>query len=257
MSRTITFNFSHHFDGVIWNTKASDGILVIESRNSQTKQVSFAALDIQKNKFLWKGLKLEEPWWVNLAGIAQGMIFFTLYTDTNNPDKKAILVHRASDGDLVWWNNDFSLSEIFENGLAGVSDKYGRREIVLDIRTGKPMNRADLKILHDKTVVRPQQFVSDHTYFETVKTFFTQNFNLLPTTALEYLEHDSLIFISCYFQEIELANYLFILSTDGNLLLKERLDEHLKGIGLDTFFILSGYILFVKDKTELVSYKIV
>jgi len=40
------------------------------------------------------------------------------------------------------------------------------------------------------------------------------------------------------------------------LLLKEKLDEHLKGIGLDTFFVLSGYVFFVKNKVELVCYKI-
>jgi hypothetical protein len=75
--------------------------------------------------------------------------------------------------------------------------------------------------------------------------------------ALEYLEHDSIIFISFYVQENELANYLFMLSADGNLLVKEKLDEQLKGIGLGTFFILSGCVFFVKNKAELVSYKIV
>ena len=104
--------------------------------------------------------------------------------------------------------------------------------------------------------LRPNQFFEGHSYFETVKTFFGQKFNLLPITALEYLEYDSLIFVSCYLQENDLTNYLFIISTDGNLLLKEKLDEHLKGIGLDTFFVISGYVFFVKNKVELVCYKI-
>ena len=104
--------------------------------------------------------------------------------------------------------------------------------------------------------LRPNQFFEGHSYFETVKTFFNQKFNLLPITALEYLEYDSLIFVSCYLQENDLTNYLFIISADGNLLLKEKLDEHLKGIGLDTFFVLSGYVFFVKNKVELVCYKI-
>src|SRR5690606_34119996 len=183
-------------------------------------------------------------------------VFFTLYTDTSNPDKKAIIAHRLTDGELIWWNNDFSLTDILDQELVGVSEKYGRQEIILDIQTGKPLNSASFKSSQKDKVIRPQQYLEGHSYFETIKTFFNQKFNLLPTTALEYLEHGQLIFISCYFQEIELANYLFILSSDGNLLLKEKLDEHPKGIGLDTFFILSGNVFFVKNKTDLVSYKI-
>lgn len=252
----ITFNFSHVFNGVVWNIKASDNILVVETRNSDSKLVAFSAFDIQSNKFLWKDLKLEEPWWISLAGLAPDRVLFTLYTDTNNPDKKAIFAHRLRDGEIMWWNNDFSLTDIFDQAVAGISEKYGRQEILLDIQTGEPLNSAPVKTSQKDMVIRPQQFLEGHTYFETVKTFFNQKFNLLPTSALEYLEHGPLIFISCYFQEIELANYLFILSSDGNLLLKEKLDEHPKGIGLDTFFILSGNVFFVKNKTDLVSYKI-
>ena len=253
---TITFNFSHVFNGVVWNIKAFDEILVVETRNSELKQASFSAFDIQTNEFLWRNLKLEESWWISLAGVARDRVFFTLYTDTSNPDKKAIIAHRLTDGELIWWNNDFSLTDILDQELVGVSEKYGRQEIILDIQTGKPLNSASFKSSQKDKVIRPQQYLEGHSYFETIKTFFNQKFNLLPTTALEYLEHGQLIFISCYFQEIELANYLFILSSDGNLLLKEKLDEHPKGIGLDTFFILSGNVFFVKNKTDLVSYKI-
>jgi limonene-1,2-epoxide hydrolase len=79
----------------------------------------------------------------------------------------------------------------------------------------------------------------------------------LPVIALEYLEHDSTIFVSFYIQDGELANYLILISADGKLLLNEKLDEHLKGIGMGTFFVLSGCVFFVKNKVELVSYRIV
>jgi len=85
----------------------------------------------------------------------------------------------------------------------------------------------------------------------------SRRFNLLPVIALEYLEHDSIIFISFYIEEGELANYLLIISAGGEVLMKEKLDEHLKGIGIDTFFLLSGCVIFVKNKVELFSYKIV
>jgi len=257
LSRTIVFNFSHVFDGVVWNTLSSpeNDVILLEIRNSEKKKVEFAALDIQNQKFLWRDKMLEEPWWINLSAVAENIVFFTLYTDTSNPDKKGLLAYDLFTLQLLWWNNDFSLISVFKSCILGVSAKFGHRQVSLDL-AGKEITSSEHGEKIDNKVIRPSQYLADHQYFTTVKTFLDQKFNLSPITALEYLEYQSLIFISCYFQEDELANYLFIISEDGTLLLKEKLDDHLKGIGLDTFFILSGCVFFVKNKVELVSYKI-
>ena len=258
MLRSLAFNFSHVFDGVVWNIKASseNKILVLEIRNNTRKEVRFAAFDYGQQKFLWKEKLMDEPWWINLSAVSEEIILFTVYVDTNNPDKKATMAYNLRDCTLIWWNNDFSISSVSRTELIGTSEKFGRREVVLNIHTGKPLELSGDKHQIAEDVLRPQQYVEGHAYFETVKTFFSQKFNLLPVTALEYLEYDTIIFVSCYIQENDLANYLFIISPDGNLLLKEKLDEQLKGIGLDTFFVLSGCVFFVRNKAELVSYKI-
>ncbi|HEX6225221.1 MAG TPA: DUF4905 domain-containing protein, partial [Chryseolinea sp.] len=241
MLRSIAFNFSKVFDGVIWATKVSteNEIIVFEIRNSVRKEVRFSALELKTQEFLWQDKLMEEPWWINLAAVSSKIVLFTLYTDTQNPDKKAAIACNLLNADLVWWQNDFSISSVSNNFVIGFSEKYGRREVVLDLNTGKTLQTPAFNSEIAEGSVRPQQFFEGHSYFDTVKTFFSQKFNLLPITALEYLEYDSLIFVSCYLQENDLTNYLFILSADGNLLLKEKMDEDLKGIGLDTFFILS------------------
>jgi hypothetical protein len=63
--------------------------------------------------------------------------------------------------------------------------------------------------------------------------------------------------VSVFVNEAGLANYLYGLSASGEILIKEKLGESLKGVGLDTFFIFSGHLIFVKSKNELISYKIV
>ena len=258
MLRSIAFNFSHVFEGVIWNTKVSDQnqIIVLEVRDTNKKEVRFSALNYSSDEFLWKDRMMDEPWWISLSGIAGDIMLLTLYTNKNNPDNKAVVAYNVQDGELVWWNNDFSVQTLGKNSVIGFSEKFGKREQILDVLTGNTIEVKDLNFENPEIVLRPQHYPADHPYFDTVKTFLNQKFNLLPIAALEYLEHDSLIFISCYLQENDMANYLFIMSADGNLLLKEKLDDHLKGIGLDTFFVLSGCVFFVRNKVELVSYKI-
>jgi hypothetical protein len=259
LARSVQFNFSHVFEGVIWNTLASPGtaVLLVEIRNSERKRVTFSALECNSGKFIWRDKSFEEPWWISLGAVSDGVVIFTMYLETNNPDKKGVFGYHIQDEKMLWWHNDFSLVAVSNKTVEGISSKYGFKEVTLDLITGQETSDPKHEPKNPDPVIRPHQYLPDHRYFDTVKTFLEQKFNLSPVMALEYLEHDSIIFISFYVQENELANYLFMLSADGNLLVKEKLDEQLKGIGLGTFFILSGCVFFVKNKAELVSYKIV
>ncbi|MBA4058259.1 MAG: hypothetical protein C0490_26315, partial [Marivirga sp.] len=198
----------------------------------------------------------DEPWWISLGASSGDILLFTIYLETNNPDKKGVFAYHIEDRKVVWWNNDFSLTALANGQVFGVTSKYGTRSVVLDMLSGReiaPRDTGEMK----EVVIRPHQYLDDNEYFATVKTFLSRKFNLTPVIALEYMEYDSIIFISFYIQDGELANYLLIVSADGEELMKEKLDEHLKGIGMDTFFVLSGCVFFVKNKVELFSYKIV
>jgi hypothetical protein len=259
LTRSIEFNFSHLFDGAIWKTLVATKhhALILEVRNSDKKRATFSAVNYLTQKFWWKDKLFDEPWWIDLTGVFDDVVFFAIYTDTANPDKKSILACDLFEGKLIWWNNDFSPISISDGQVWGVSSKFGTRNVALSVVTGEEVQRSNSLATFADDVIRPQQYLAEHPYFDTVKTFLNQKFNLIPITALEYLEHGSLIFVSCYIQEHGLTNYFFIISDSGQLLLKEKLDEHTKGIGLDTFFIFSGCVFFVKNKVELVSYKMI
>ena len=259
MARSVQFNFSYVFEGVIWNMLVSPGhgTLVLEVRDKERKRVTFSALDSRGGKFIWRDKSFDESWWINLGAVSDNVIVFTVYMETNNPDKKGVFAYHIFEDRMLWWNNDFSIVSVSNAVVEDVSSKYGFRQATLDIMTGQEVSGKQVEQSAHAPVTRPHQYLAEHSYFGTVKTFLEQKFNLSPLISLEYLEHDSLVFISFYVQENELANYLIIISADGSLLVKEKLDEQLKGIGLGTFFILSSCVIFVKNKGELVSYKIV
>lgn len=258
MTRRIEFNFSHVFEGKVWNTLASvkNNLLLVEVRNNDKKKVTFSAVEKERGEFLWRDVEFDEPWWISMAATSGDIILFTIYLETNNPDKKAIFAYHIFDRKVLWWNNDFSLISVSATHATGLATKYGMRTVTLDLTTGNEVDEATTPE-NDDEVIRPQQYLDDNAYFATVKTFLSRKFNLLPVIALEYLEYDSNIFISFYIQEPGLANYLFVLSAEGEVLLEQKLGDQLHGIGLDTFFVLSGCVVFVKDKVELFSYKFV
>ncbi|MEJ7644098.1 MAG: DUF4905 domain-containing protein [Chryseolinea sp.] len=235
----------------------SHHILLIECRNMAKKKVSFSALNALTGTFFWKDVVFDEPWWISLNAAAGGMALFTVYVGTDNPDKKGIFAYDVFEKKITWWNNDFSLIAVNDEFVKGVASKYGHREVMLALPSGLPVPDTTSFVLMPDPVVRPSQYAEGHEHFNTLKNFLATKFNLPVVAALEYIEHESAIFISLYVAEPELTNYLMILSSAGIVLREEKLDEHLKGIGLDTFFLYAGCVFFVKNKRELFSYKIV
>jgi hypothetical protein len=255
------FSFSEIVPGTIWNTLADTEHkrLFVEIRNSESKCVMFSALDLETSQWLWKEKKFEEPWWISLGGVSSNILLLTIYTDTNNPDKKSVLAFEVTQERTSWWRNDFSITTIAGNTVVGTESKLGHKEVVLDIITGKELNR-DSIVLPDRQnfpVIRPFQYQEGSAHFNTVKSFLERKCEISAVFSVEYCEHQTLILISAFSGTQDLANYLIVFNSKGEIVLKETLGEHLKGIASDTFFIFSGFLIFVKNKHELVSYKLV
>jgi len=259
LKRRIEVNFSHQFAGTIWNSalSSSNATLLLEIRDGHERKTSFSALDLISGKLIWDGVVFEERWWVGLDGAQGEVALFSVFTDTTNPDRKSLIAYHIAEQKILWWRNDFSLSALGLNCALGISAQYGHREIALDLMSGKETQY--LPQPPEATIIaRPVQYVDGHPYFFTVQTFLQARFNFQAVVSLEYLEESSLIFISCYARgEQGLTNDLLVLSADGEMVMRENLGEQLKGIGQDTFFIYGGSVIFVKNRGELFSYKIV
>jgi hypothetical protein len=252
--------FSHVLDGILWNTVvlADENVLLLEVRDNVRKRVTFSALHYGDDRFLWHNKVLEEPWWVALADAAEGKVLFTLYIDTNNPDRKGMLAYTLNDLQLQWWHNDFTLTKRAGESLYGFSSGLGSKPLVLGLHSGKEILPASVPtpsgLPAAESVLRPQQYGDGTEYFGMVAKFLRETLNLSAILSLEYLEYSGKIFIAYYTQEQSLVSHLAVWTDAGELLLQEKTGEHLKGIGQDTFFILSGCLFFVKNKHELISY---
>src|SRR5690606_34755477 len=95
LANTFEFELSQTFQGVIWNTLASGNShrLFLEVRNPDKRTVSFSALNLRNNQWLWKDIIFDEPWWVSLRAAEGDMLLLTVYTDAANPDKKSLVAY--------------------------------------------------------------------------------------------------------------------------------------------------------------------
>lgn len=261
LSETIQLSFSGKVNGVIWKTLADHlhQRLYLEIRDTDRKQVSFSAVDLVSATWLWKDVTFEEPWWISLQAIAGNVLLLTIYTDTNKPDKKSALAVDVNTRQVLWWKNNFTITSVAGGRVWGVDTKMGAREEILDLADGKTLQQKPAVLPDEQNllITRPFQYREGTAHFDSVRAFLNRKCDISPIISIEYCEYHSLILISAFTGQNDLANYLFVFNSSGELMLKEILGEHLNGIALDTFFVFSGYLIFVKNKCELVSYKLV
>jgi hypothetical protein len=260
LANRLELRISKPFHGTIWNLLADGGSerLFVEVRDPGTKTVSFSALNLRNNQWLWKDVVFDERWWISMRAVAGDILLLTLYADENNPDKKALIAYDVESQQVVWWQNGFSVTNVSNRAVKGIDARFPEKESILDIVSGKPMSEVDfhLEDLQNFPVIRPFQYREGTGYFDTVRDFLSSRWGISPVAMIEYLEFESLIIASVFLREKGLANYLYVLSTDGELLKKELLGENLQGIAVDTFCIYARQLIFVRNKNELISFNI-
>lgn len=221
--KLFTSTCSQLFKSAIWNVVPVPGktILIIETRDEATRKVFFSAFDYQQNRFLWQDIALSETWWVTLCGVHLGVVILKVFESTDNPDKTSFRGLSVSDGKPV----------------AVEASSIERK---------------------DEDVIRPHQYISGEADFEIVCQFIGRKLDIIALLGAEYLEWDKYIFISYYKgSPASYVNCFSVFDLEGKLLLNEEIGTNLIGIGWNTFFIVSGHLFFVKNKTELVTFRIV
>lgn len=261
MANGLEFNFSQTFTGVIWNTITvpESDLLIIETRNDALREVRFSAFDYKQNAFLWREILFDEAWWIGITAASANVLLVHLYSSMENPDDKGLIAFDINQQKILWQCDHFSFVCLRENSVEGNFTTDDKEPAVLNLLTGQIMDsREDATAVKENiSLLKPFQYVEGHPYFETVKTFLQRKLNATVVAAVEYLEHNAFIFISYYVKNDSLANYLVVVTENGAIVQHEIIGDQLKGLGLETFFILSGCLFFVRNKRELVSFRLV
>lgn len=260
MSGALLPIFSHSFSGIVWSTLAveAENLLFVETRDDVNFQVRFSLFNYAQNAFVWKDVSFPESWWLSMLTARKDVLLLTRYVNKVNPDRKSLVAVDVATHTIRWQVDQFSFFDWNENEVLGYSTKEEFTQATIALAQGEIKTEV-WQI--DENVREPDrqraEFYAEGTpHFETVKKFVSQaDFNI--TLGVEYLEYGSWIITSIYIgQPGNLANYLLVFSNSGELALNVKLGEKLAGLGADTFFILSGCLFLVKNKTELVAYRL-
>ncbi len=274
MAPSPEITFQHRFDATIWNIVPflDRDRIVMEIRDATLHRVEFVLMDLVSKTLrpCLKGQKL--TWWTSIIEAQGDVMVIQQFHDTENVDDKSILGMDMERDKLLWKYDKCDFVRIHEGKMiCAYRTEEDTVYSTVDLVTGE-RKRIDKELTmssgqqntapsKNNTIGYPLQYMEGHAYFDTVGTFLKDKVGQPAQGAIEYAEvaHlevlDEGMIISYYVGEAHnLANFLIVLDSNGNIVLKELLDEKLKGIGLGTFFIMSGHLVYVRNKRELVIY---
>ena len=234
-------------------------MIIIEIRNEAAMKVTFSAFEYHSCRFLWRDRTLQEPWWVTLLEEHDGRLYFQVYEDIQNPERKSLLAANLYDMVVLWQRDNFSVQAFVAGGILGGGE--GQDDlIILDVVTGLPISAHTTKEMRENkisSVRSPFQYMDGNAYFNSIKAFLLKYFGVQAEASAEYVEDGGLIFLSYYVRKgAGLSNHLLVATTEGEAVLHEVIATDLKGVGVDTFFLLSDCLFTVKDKRELITYQL-
>jgi hypothetical protein len=196
--------------------------VVMELRDEAKREVSFSLWDYQAQRFLWQNRVLPEKWWITLSGVDTERAWLKVYESTDNPD---VISFQA-----------------------------------LHLKTGfvEEADVSNLSFPDTNILVRPFQYLDEEEEFASVKEFLKRRLHANAMIGCEYLESGEHVFISFYEgAPARYVNRLAAFSKEGRCFFDEEIGTNLRGIGWNTFFIAAGTLFFVKNRTELVTFRIV
>lgn len=236
MAKKLTPTFSFSFDIPIWKTITDEPghRLLLELRDSATRQSHFAMLDLVRHQFIWQPTSWEDSWWMGLTDAYEDVVILHKYINHQNPEQKE------------YWVVDIATCRIVEKGNS-----------LADLIEAK--NLAPAHPSKNKAVALPFFYQENDAYFATVKRFVENHANVTPVRGCEYVEHPRAIALSYYINNqsataTALANYLLVIDRSGREILHEQLDEQRSAVGLGTFFIVRDQLIFAKQKSQLRCY---
>jgi hypothetical protein len=253
------FKFSHTLKGKIWSTLAiaDSNLLVVEVRDDQNFQVEFSVLDYSENAWTFEKLRLSEQWWAGITAAGGSTILFHTFRSKDNPDHKNLIAYDIFKRKIRWEVEEFSFFDWDDSTIWGHKTGTDLLQATISIESGvvTEMKWGDKHGLKAMEIAKPLRYLEGMQHFETVQRFVEQRSTYLPVKGIEYLEWREWIMIGIYVEEGgKLANYLLVFNSNGELSMEEKLDENLVGLGADTFFILSGCLFLIKNRSELAVY---
>lgn len=257
----------------IWRILPTEtGKLIIEERDTDTKEVFFSCMDIRSGKKIFNKQMIEEKFWIGIEKIYDDIIFFHKFRKPDMPGHLGIIAFDISSNNILWKNDNNVFLLIYNDELYCYKEKFEAKQYFkLNYKTGELLedlgdNTIEINIIKEKALDEEnykdyhftKQFNFEQENNERVKNILVKlkDENLI-SGKIDYILLNGLIF--CSFHVIdnsgsEMKNIFRVVDIDaGKVIFEVELNTGVKNYVPDSFFIKDDLLFLIKNKSKLIT----
>lgn len=243
---TLTHSLSERFSGLIWKIKVHEsGVIALETRNTELKQVSFSACNFITGKTYFKEKQYHENWNLSLAFAGEGNLILNGYEHAETPENKGIISVNIYDGSIIWQQFNISLNAVQDGGLQVYDPRLHPRKYYWIDHISAATTAAPSSDI-DTTIIFPR---IDNSFI--LPSFINHGVLAGELSVLSWFDK---VIVS--FHEInndQLKQRLVVYQGD-KVLIDDILISGIQKLQPEAFFIQQNHLFCIRNKEEILAY---
>jgi hypothetical protein len=226
--------------GIIWKMAFDDHNQQIawECRTDK-KELFIYVLDFNSGKLLIEQFLMEDGWGFSLDLIRNNHLYFSNYEQEFSPVKKGIIAFHINSKSIVWQNYTSAVEKYTKEGILVYDARiFPRKFLVANYNDGILSKTQDII----DTDLKNEILVPKNNYHDEI----------LEETDL--LNFKDLTFKSVYKKSNNEMNQILRVSKKDDLIFEDILNTSIQNKHIQPFVIWRNKLLYIKNKSEFVSY---
>lgn len=253
----------------VWRILISPtGKLIIETRNPDKKEAFFSCIDLETSKKIFKTFQFPEKYWIGIEDFYNDTLLLHRFSKPDMPQHKSIIAFDLNSQKIIWENESYAFLFLYADKVYTYLQRFeGRQFYTLHPETGELID--DLG--NDQLVINELKYkADDQKDFTGYK--FSEPIDLLDSPQVikdiikdselvglvEFVNFGDLLIFNFHSRVVSniLENKLFVSDTTNNkIVYNEILNSSVVSAVPDSFFIFDKYLILLKEKREVLVYK--
>lgn len=253
---------------------SESGKLIIETRDVDKNQAYFHCFHLKSGRSIFSKKQFDESYWIGIEDVYNNVIYFHKFAKPDMPGHKGIYAFDISKKKFLWKNDDYAFLFVLNDLVYSYIQKFeGREFVTLNCKTGEIVeslgeNLENIQELKDKS--QAQKDFSQYRF----PNFFSPEFvtdksivNIINNTtagveligSVEYNVFDNLLVFNYHYKNESgsISNEMKVINIKTNQEVHSlMLNDNVNAYAPDSFFIYDDLLLVLREKKELLVYKL-
>jgi hypothetical protein len=258
LQNLFSFRFSENIWRVVPDADPGSALWIIELRDAENKQVTFALIDLDDLECKWHRQIAGTDWWTSLTAFSNNRIYLHNYRFPEIPEPTDLMAVEAENGELSWVLPNYILVKTVSREVLEVATKQGDHFKHMQCIAGSgavlPLAEALPEMEEEVILKEPVRYREGNMYFEKLGHFISDATRGHIPVAIDYLEKRPYIIFSYYiYEQDKTVQYLLIVTDQKQQVLHEKLSEEREGTGRSTMMLKASTLVYLKNNNEFSS----